>query len=55
MQIARQPQILLLEGHVSENLYRHMRPIGTETRRIRSAPKIHKDGVPLRPILCMDN
>ncbi|CAH8657940.1 unnamed protein product, partial [Dicrocoelium dendriticum] len=35
--------------------YRHLKPTGTQTPRMRGAPKIHKAGFPLRPIMCMNN
>lgn len=33
----------------------HRKSIGTQTPRLNGSPKIHKGGIPLRPILCMRN
>ncbi|CAH8611306.1 unnamed protein product [Dicrocoelium dendriticum] len=54
-QVARKLQILLLHGYINESQYSHLKPTGTQTPRMRGAPKIHKAGFPLRPIMCMNN
>lgn len=53
--IVRKLQISLSHGYISEIEYRRLKPIGTETPYMRGSPKIHKPGVPLRPILRMQN
>ena len=53
--ITRKLQILLLHGYILEAQYKRLKPIGTVTPKMRGSPKVHKSGVPLRPILCMQN
>ena len=36
---------------ISNDLYERLRPTGRQLPRIYGLPKIHKDGVPLRPIV----
>ncbi|CAH8588824.1 unnamed protein product [Dicrocoelium dendriticum] len=54
-QVARKLQILLLHGYINDSQYRRLKPTGTQTPRMRGAPKLHKAGNPLRPIMCMNN
>ena len=42
-------------GHISEEDYRRIRPVGSSRPRMYGLPKTHKPGVPLRPILSMVN
>nr|WBB44924.1 reverse transcriptase [Chrysogorgia stellata] len=55
--IERNLQSLLLSlkksGQIDEDFYKEVRPTGAERPRMYGLPKVHKDGVPLRPILSM--
>ena len=42
-------------GDISREIYNRIRPVGTTRPRLYGVPKLHKDGVPLRPILSMIN
>ena len=44
---------LLTNCELSEATYKSVRPVGSCRPRMYSVPKIHKSGVPLRPILSM--
>ena len=54
-QVTRHLQTLLLHGYINGKQYKSMKPIGTEARKMRGSPKVHKPGVPLRPILNLKN
>ena len=41
--------------HISEAVYRMIRPVGSTRPRMYGVPKVHKQGTPLRPILSMTN
>ena len=43
------------QGTINETLYENLRPHGTTTPRLYGLPKIHKQGIPVRPILDMFN
>ena len=43
------------QGTDKENLYENLRPHGTITPRLHGLPKIHKQGIAVRPILDMFN
>ena len=43
------------DGVISECDLERLRPVGTHIPRLYGLPKIHKDGVPVRPILDMRN
>ena len=49
-QISSKLQLLLLYVQ-----YRKLKPMGTKTPTMKGSPKTHKEGIPLRPILCMNN
>ena len=53
--IAKKLRILKQQGIISSQLFERIRPTGTVIPRLYGLPKIHKDGVPLRPILDMTN
>ena len=40
-------------GEISENTYKEIRPVGSVRPRMYGTAKVHKDNVPLRPILAM--
>ena len=42
-------------GHITEEVYVRIRPVGATRPRMYGVPKVHKQGVPLRPILSMTN
>ena len=42
-------------GHISQEVYDRIRPVGSTGPRMYGLPKLHKQGVPLRPILSMVN
>ena len=42
-------------GHISEEVYDRIRPVGSSRPRMYGLPKLHKQDVPLRPILSMTN
>ena len=42
-------------GDLQRDIYERIRPVGTNRPRMYGVPKIHKDDVPLRPILSMVN
>ena len=44
---------LLTEGYISGTTYEELRPTGSTIPRLYGLPKIHKDNVPIRPILSM--
>ena len=52
-------QALLLrekkKGHITNEEYNRIRPVGTARPRMYGVPKVHKTGAPLRPILSMEN
>ena len=48
-------RILKQHGIISSQIFERIRPTGTAIPRLYGLPKIHKDGVPLRPILDMTN
>ena len=52
-------QAFLLKAKKNKDLpdevYNEIRPVGTARPRMYGVPKLHKDGVPLRPILSMVN
>ena len=41
------------DGHISRDIYERVRPVGATCPRMYGLPKLHKEGVPLRPILSM--
>ena len=43
------------QGTIDETLYEKLRPHGTATPRLCGLPKMHKQGIPVRPILDMSN
>ncbi|BHF66756.1 hypothetical protein SprV_0200977800 [Sparganum proliferum] len=43
------------EGYISDRELEHLRPVGTHIPRLYGLPKIHKEGLPVRPILDMRN
>ena len=45
----------LKKGDISRDVYDRVRPSGSMRPRMYGVPKLHKDGVPLRPILSMIN
>ena len=47
------PKRLKEQGTINETLYGNLRPHGTTTSRLYGLPKIHKQGIPVRPILDM--
>ena len=38
---------------ISKEVYEFFRPVGSQSLRMYGLPKIHKPGIPLRPILSM--
>ena len=42
-------------GHITDEVYTRIRPVGATRPRMYGVPKVHKQGVPLRPILSMTN
>ncbi|BHF66006.1 hypothetical protein SprV_0200902000 [Sparganum proliferum] len=48
-------KVLHKEGHLSDKEYERLRPVGTAIPRMYGLPKIHKHGLPLRPIMDMRN
>ena len=42
-------------GHISKEVYERIRPVGASRPRMYGLPKLHKQGVPMRPILSMVN
>ena len=42
-------------GHITSEVYNRIRPVSTTQPWMYGLPKLHKDGVPLRPILSMIN
>ena len=42
-------------GHITREVYDRIRPVGSTRPRMYGLPKVHKQGVPLRPILSMVN
>ena len=42
-------------GFISQEVYERIRPVGSTRPRMYGLPKIHKPGVPVRPILSMTN
>ena len=59
LQQERALQAFLLRAHkngnISKEIYERIRPVGASRPRLYGLPKLHKDGVPLRPILSMIN
>ena len=57
VQIERALQAFLLQakkrGHLTGEVYERIRPVGSVRPRMYGLPKLHKNGVPLRPILSM--
>ena len=43
------------DGHIAKETYDRIRPVGSSRPRMYGLPKLHKEGVPLRPILSMVN
>lgn len=43
------------QGHITQEEYERIRPIGSTRPRLYGVPKTHKNGTPLRPILSMVN
>jgi hypothetical protein len=43
--------VLLKKSSVAEKVYQQVRPQGSRPPRLYGLPKIHKPGVPLRPIV----
>nr|CAJ00247.1 TPA: reverse transcriptase [Schistosoma mansoni] len=43
------------QGFISEKVFEMLKSIGTRTPRLYGLPKIHKSGLPLRPVLDMNN
>ena len=41
------------EGHITKEQYQRIRPTGSQRPRMYGVPKLHKTGIPLRPILSM--
>ena len=46
---------LLFKNEIDENLFNLIKPVGSVTPRLYGLPKIHKNDIPLRPILSMVN
>ena len=46
---------MLDDSIIDKDLYDKLRPTGSTIPRLYGVPKVHKDGVPLRPILDMNN
>ena len=46
-------QELLKKKLISREIYEFIRPVGSQRPRMYGLPKIHKSGIPLRPILSM--
>ena len=44
---------LIKNGHLDEKLGKQLKPIGSQPAKLYGLPKVHKDGVPMRPILSM--
>ena len=44
---------LVSTKEISEDLYKELRPVGSQRPRLYGLPKTHKVGIPLRPILSM--
>ena len=42
-------------GDLRRDVYERIKPVGTNRPRMYGVPKIHKAGIPLRPILSMTN
>ena len=51
--IVRQLRILLCHNFINKRIFKHLKPVGTKYPHMYGLPKIHKEGVPLRPILSM--
>ena len=51
--IRRSLLILLKSEALARSVYEAVRPSGSQKSRLYGLPKMHKDGVPLRPILSM--
>ena len=55
--LERSMQTLLLRlhkaGEISESTYKKIRPVGSTRPRMYGVAKVHKEDVPLRPILAM--
>ena len=48
-----QLQILLQHGFLKDDIYKLLKPIGSHLPQMYGLPKIHKQSVPLMPILAM--
>ena len=48
--LSRKLKELEKKGEIPGGLYHRLRPSGSQPPRIYGLPKIHKDGIPLRPI-----
>ena len=46
---------MLDDSIIDKDLYNKLRPTGSTIPRLYGLPKVHKDGVPLRPILYVNN
>ena len=53
--ISKRLRILKQNGYIDSSTFEQLRPVGTNIPRLYGLPNIHKQGVPLRPILDMSN
>ena len=54
--IGRILRSFMRKKEISDTIYNRLRPTGSQPSRIYGLPKIHRDGVPLRPIvLCINS
>ena len=52
-QIVKRLLQLLKRGELSKEVYDRIKPVGAQRPRMYDLPKIHKENIPLRPILSM--
>ena len=55
MEIIKFLKQLLFKNEISDSLFNLIKPVGSVTPRLYGLPKIHKENIPLRPILSMVN
>ena len=51
--VDKQLKLLFNNNSISQFVYEQLKPVGTNIPRLYGLPKIHKDNIPLRPILSM--
>ena len=51
--IVKELKELLAERKISEGLYNELKPIGSQPPRLYGLAKVHKDDIPVRPVLSM--